>query len=142
LDSIPYKKDANIALRIRQECNINQQLSEFIQSYGEDAGINVVRMPKINTKDKGKNLQIEIVNAVSRGNAFIGHRKFTSIKGSLYDDGKKVAGFSAARVSGGGFMGGFKGSCSVLGRTVKVLGKDIAFWLKNPIDGIHLGDGV
>jgi hypothetical protein len=40
----------------------------------------------------------------------------------------------------GGAFGGFKGSCSVLGRTVKALGKDIAQWLVQPAKGSQLGD--
>ena len=142
MDDIPYKAGSKIALNIRQECHITKQLSEFTQSYGKEQGIDVVRSPKLNVKAKGKNLQIEITEAVSQGNAFIGHRKYTAIEGTLYDSGKKVSGFTAARVSGGGFFGAYKGSCSVLGRTVETLGKDVAGWLKSPVDGAHLGDGV
>ena len=68
--------------------------------------------------------------------------KHTLIKGALYKNGKKQAGFTAARRSGGGMYGAFKSSCSVLGRTVKVLGRDVANWLKHPVDGAHLGDRV
>lgn len=139
---IPYKEGSKIALNIRQECQITRQLSEFTQSYGKEQGIDIVRVPKLDTKGKGRNLLIEITEAISQGNAFIGHRKYTAIEGTLYDGGKKVSGFTAARISGGGFFGAYKGSCSVLGRTVKTLGKDVAAWLKSPIDGAHLGDGV
>jgi hypothetical protein len=142
MEDIPYKEGSKIALNIRQECHITTQLSEFTQSYGKGQGIDVVRTPKLDVKGKGRNLQIEITEAVSQGNAFIGHRKYTAIEGTLYDSGNKVSGFTAARVSGGGFFGGYKGSCSVLGRTVETLGKDVAAWLKSPIDGAHLGDGV
>lgn len=142
MEDIPYKEGSKVALNIRQECVITKQLSEYTQSYAKDQGINVIRTSKLNTKDKGKYLQIEITEAVSRGNAFIGHHKYTAVEGTLYDNGKKVSGFTAARMSGGGFFGAYKGSCSVLGRTVKTLGKDIASWLKSPIDGAHLGDRV
>ncbi len=40
----------------------------------------------------------------------------------------------------GGLFAGFKGSCSVLGRTVKAIGKDIAEWLVNPVLDADLGD--
>ena len=139
---IPYQKGAPIAANVRRECTLNSQLSEFIQSYGKENNIGVIRTPRFKKNDNGNVLHIEIVNAVSQGNAFLGHRKFTQIEGTLFNSGKKVAGFTAARFSGGGFFGGYKGSCSVLGRTVKTLGKDIAEWLTNPIDGMHMGDGV
>lgn len=139
---IPYKKGSKIALNIRQECKITEQLSEFTQIYGEDRGINVVRVPRVMPKGKGQVLEMEITEAVSQGNAFLGHRKYTAIEGSLYTDGKKVSTFTAARFSGGGFFGAYKGSCSVLGRTVEALGKDVAIWLASPVDGAHLGDSM
>jgi hypothetical protein len=74
------------------------------------------------------------------GNAFIGHSKYSRISGALYQDGDRVAGFRAVRASMGGAFAGYKGSCSVLGRTMKALGKDIAQWLTNPDDGAELGD--
>lgn len=139
---IPYKKGAMIAVNIKQECQLNTQLSEFIYSFGSANNIAVKRVPKVTKNTKGQYLLVEITNAVSQGNAFIGHRKYTQILGVLYNSGKRVAGFTAARFSGGGFFGNYKGSCSVLGRTVETLGKDVAGWLKSPVDGIHLGDGI
>lgn len=139
---IPFKNDAKIATNIKTECQINQQLSEFIRSYGHEHNIAVARSKKINTGGEGHVLSVEIVNAVSQGNPFIGHRKYTEVAGTLYENGKEVASFTGARFSGGGFFGGYKGSCSVLGRTVKALGSDIALWLTAPIDGHHLGDSI
>jgi hypothetical protein len=139
---IPYKKGSVIAANIRNECTLNSQLSEFIHAYSVGEGIGVIRTNRVSRKSKGKTLIVHITDAVSQGNAFIGHRKFTRIKGELYKNGKKQAGFTAARFSGGGAFAGFKGSCSVLGRTVKALGSDVSRWLKHPVDGAHLGDAV
>jgi hypothetical protein len=80
------------------------------------------------------------VDAVSMGNAFLGHQKFTKVRGTLLQDGTKVASFKARRNSMGGAFAGFKGSCSVLGRTVEAMGEDIATWLTDPRDGASLGD--
>lgn len=139
---IPFSKGVPIAANIINECKLDDQLSEFIRAYAVGEGVGVIRKNSVSNKSKGKALIVEITNAVSSGNAFIGHRKFTSIKGTLYTDGQKGASFTAARMSGGGAFAGFKGSCSVLGRTVKVLGSDVSRWLLNPTDGAHLGDHV
>ena len=136
---IPYAKGNHIASNIKSECLLNTQLSEFIAKHAEENGMTIVR-GKASSNAKGHVLLIEITDAISSGNAFIGHRKFVSIKGTLYKDGKKLAGFSGRRNSMGGFWGGFKGSCSVLGRTVEALGGDVARWLHSPVDGMHLGD--
>lgn len=139
---IPFKKGAAISASIKNECKIQTQLSEFIHAYAVGEGVGVIRKGKVRKKSKGKVLLVNITNAVSAGNAFIGHRKYTSIKGTLYNNGKRKGAFTATRMSGGGMWAGFKGSCSVLGRTVKALGSDVSLWLKHPVDGAHLGDAI
>lgn len=139
---IPYAKGSKVSTSIKNECKIQSQLSEYIQAYAAGEGVGVVRNRKVSKNSKGKVLMVSITEAVSSGNAFIGHRKYSSIKGTLYNNGKKEAGFTAARLSGGGMWAGFKGSCSVLGRTVQALGSDVTLWLKHPVDGAHLGDGI
>ena len=140
--SIPFNKGARIAANIRKECDLQDKLSKFITAYSVGEGIGVIRKSRVSRKGKGKNLVVSITEAVSSGNAFIGHRKFASIKGTLYNNGKKKGSFTATRISGGGAFGGFKGSCDVLGRTVKVLGRDVSLWLSNPVDGAHLGNRI
>ena len=140
--AIRFAKGSRVASNIKNECALQTKLSNFVEAYSVGDGIGVIRARKVTKKTKGKALVISITDAVSSGNAFIGHRKFVSIKGTLYNNGKKKSSFTAARVSGGGAFGGFKGSCDVLGRTVKVLGQDVSLWLKHPVDGAHLGNRI
>ena len=42
--------------------------------------------------------------------------------------------------AGGGAFGGFKGTCSILGRCIKAIGADIAKWLANPTMDAMLGN--
>ena len=137
---VPYSEDGDIADNIKQECKINEQLADYLQEYAKENGITVEFSGGPVDKDKGRVLDLRITNALSMGNAFIGHQKGTSSVGTLYEDGKKIASFKARRHSMGGAFAGYKGSCSVLGRTVKVMGEDIATWLKAPVDGANLGD--
>ena len=137
---IPYSKNHQIAGKIIRECTLNDQLSQFIDEFWDSYDVNVVRTANVEQGGQGMALMVEITAATSQGNAFLGHRKSTSIAGKLYEDGKVKASFQGMRVSGGGFFGGYKGSCSVLGRTAKALGKDVALWLKNPFDNARLGD--
>ena len=94
----------------------------------------------IDTVAEGRVLKLELVEALTMGNAFIGHHKYTKVRGTLYENGAVVADFRGRTNSMGGFAIGYKGSCSVLGRTVKALSKDIAAWLKSPVDDARLGD--
>lgn len=137
---IPYAENNRIAANIKKECNLPTKLSDFIKAYAQDYNVSVEQKPSVSSSDPGSVLMVEIVESVSQGNAFLGHRKYTEIEGKLYQDGAMVASFRAARNSGGGAFGGWKGSCAVLGRTVKALGKDVARWLKAPVQNASLGD--
>jgi hypothetical protein len=137
----PYAADAKVAQNIRTECTkLGSQLAEFTKQFSEKSGVDIALADSIDINQKGRVLQIELTDAVSMGNAFTGHQKATSARGTLYEDGKKIASFEARRQSMGGAFAGYKGSCSVLGRTVKAMGKDISLWLKQPNDNALLGD--
>lgn len=134
---VPYAADNDISDAIKDECKINEQLADFVKQYSSEP-VELVGGP-VDT-GSGRVLQLEIVDAVSMGNAWLGHQKFTKVSGTLFEDGAEVASFRGRRNSMGGAFAGFKGSCSVLGRTAEVLGEDIAGWLAAPEDGATLGD--
>ena len=135
LSPVPFAEDNDIEDNIKSECRIGEQLAEFVKQYSK------VPVELTSQAPSGERvLKLEIVDAVSMGNAFIGHQKYTKVKGTLFENGQKVASFKGRRNSMGGAFGGFKGSCSVLGRTVEVLGEDIGTWLNAPVDGANLGD--
>lgn len=137
----PYATDAKIAQKVRTECTqLGSQLAQFTQEFGKQNGVDVQLKDAIDTAQAGRVLKLEITDAVSMGNAFMGHNKFSTAQGTLFENGKKIASFEARRISMGGAFAGYKGSCSVLGRTVKAMGKDIAQWLKAPTDNALLGD--
>lgn len=137
---VPYAETADIADNIKEECKLNEQLADFIQKYGKVNGVTVEFGADSMDKTQGRVLDLRITNAISIGNAWTGHHKQASAVGTLYENGTKVASFKARRQSMGGAFAGYKGSCSVLGRTVDVMGEDIAAWLKAPVDGAKLGD--
>jgi len=138
---IPYSEDGDIADNIKQECRINEQLADFVQQDAKRQGVDVQFSSGPLDTTTGRVLELRITNAISMGNAWIGHQKATSAAGTLYENGTKVASFKARRHSMGGAFAGYKGSCSVLGRTVEAMGEDIGNWLKSPVDGAKLGDG-
>jgi hypothetical protein len=85
-------------------------------------------------------LTIEIVNVHGTGGGAYSGAKSVVIEGTLQENGKVIGTFEGSRYSGGGFWGGFKGTCSILGRCVKALGNDVAIWMENPYKGAKLGD--
>ena len=138
-ESIPYAESADIQRKVREECTeLNRQFAQFIKDYAAEKNIEVVFGDP--SSDTGRVLRVELTNALSQGNAFLGHSKSSSSRGTLFDNGQEVASFRATRNSMGGAFAGYKGSCSVLGRTVDAMGSDVADWLANPVDGAELGD--
>lgn len=126
---IPYHDADRIDNRITSECNqLGERFSAYITQYADRNGVNVVRTGG-DLASFPNHVEIEIESAISSGNAFMGHAKGISVYAVLYRNGKVVDKTTFFRSSNGGFMGGFKSSCSVLNRTVKALGKDIAQWL-------------
>ncbi len=116
-----YENSSNIQNTILSECNLPEQQVQLFEQEASKQGFTVT---KTETEPKeGKYLKLSIVDAVSSGNAFLGHNKFVTVKGVLYENGVEVANFSDMRRSGGGAFGGFKGSCSVLGRCIGAISK-------------------
>jgi hypothetical protein len=113
---VPYAEDNDISDNIKSECRIGEQLADFIEEYGGDVQFDT---GTVDVNARGRVLHLEITDAVSMGNAWLGHQKSTKVKGVLYQDGQRIAAFKARRNSMGGAFAGYKGSCSVLGRTVK-----------------------
>jgi hypothetical protein len=134
---VSFAKENRVAANIKSECKLVEQLSQFIVD--ASGGTVVAATGDPNTK-QGSVLVVEITDSVSAGNAFIGHRKYTAIQGKLYKGGAEVGNFNASRNSMGGAFAGYKGSCAVLGRTVKTLGSDVNGWLRAPTKDALLGD--
>jgi len=140
--TIPFQDEKKIQEKVLVECaEIGEKLSRFISTYSDKKGVDVQIVPNLPDVKSGERfLKIEIVNAISQGNLIIGHSKFVEVEGTLYEEGEIIGSFYGTRSSGGGFFGGYKGSCAVLGRCVKTLGKDIAAWLKDPRLDSRIGE--
>ncbi|MCE5233283.1 MAG: hypothetical protein ABFC67_08325 [Mizugakiibacter sp.] len=137
---VPYAEDSDIAGNIKRECDLGNTLADYIREYADKHHVEVRFAPDAKPEAPGRVLAVEIRDAVSSGNAFLGHHKSTSVHGKLYQDGKLIGSFKDRRDSMGGAFAGFKGSCSVLGRTVKAIGEDVGAWLAQPTMDAELGD--
>lgn len=133
-------KVGNFNQKALRECPLQTQFPTLLQQVASEKGIQVNSVPKLDTQAKGYNLSVEYTQVFNAGNAFIGHNKYTQVHLTLFKDGEKVSEADAGRRSGGGFGAGFKGSCSVLGRTVEANAADTVSWLANPVSGVQLGD--
>lgn len=142
-----FTKGLQVRQAVRKECQLLTKLPSFIQSYSQDQYATINLSAK---KRAAHYLKVEIIDVPQfKKSGWNGRRssiygggsgQWVAVKGTLIRKGKKTVSFKASRISSGGFMGGYKGTCALLGRCTKALGKDIAAWLKNPINGAELGD--
>lgn len=138
--TVPFAQEAFIKAAIKEECDIEKQLADFIKEYSAENFVKVSFDNNVSKDNSEYYLDIKIVDAISEGNPFLGHNKRTRVSGILYKNGEQIAVFKGQRHSSGGFGAGFKGSCSVLGRTVQALGKDISQWIRYPKNGSTIGE--
>jgi len=136
-----FSKHLELRDAVKNECQLLTKLPTFIKSYAAK------QYGTINLKSKnnqsGDFLVLEI-SGISNAKKNIwtgqGVGQWVTVKGTLLRNGKNIASFKANRATTGGFMGGYKGTCALLGRCTKTLGKDIAAWLKKPVNNAQLGD--
>lgn len=137
---VPFNESAIISEAIKSECSIGATLAQSLAANASRRGNTIVSGPVGADSGSGRSLQLELVEAQSAGNAFTGHFKSAAVRGVLFEDGHQVATVTARRISRGGAFAGFKGSCTVLDRTVNAIGEDLAGWLAAPVDNARLGD--
>ena len=135
---VRFAPRSRVASNIKTECTLPKALADSIVEYSANSGVNVVF--KNHIKPNELELKVQIEEAISAGNAAIGHNKFVVISGGVVKGKTKYYSFDAARRSGGGYWGAYRSSCSVLGRIARALGKDVAHWLANPYDKAMMGD--
>lgn len=137
---VTFNEDADIPKSILEECNLGDELGAAITASSKENGIVVTSSSDEAAAAHGRALELEIYEAVADGNAFMGHHKSMGVKGKLFEDGQQIGNFKDRRISMGGALGQFKGSCSVLVRIAKEMGDDIGEWLKEPTKNAKLGD--
>lgn len=136
---ITFKNDAYIRDAVKEECNLDGKLTEFINEYAAPQYASIVAAEASgDTGAQVLTIEIESVQG-SAGGAWSG-AKDVVITGSLSQNGKELGDFKARRYSGGGMFAGYKGTCAILGRCVKTLGKDVSEWLAHPTPHAMLGD--
>jgi len=131
---ISFAESSGVRDAVRDECKLQTKVTKFLAQYSTQ--VELVDDPG-GSKDRLE-LTISEVNA-GGGGAWSGPKSMT-VKGQLFQDGKPGPTFTASRYSGGGMFAAYKGTCSIVGRCAKSIGKDISNWLENPTDDASLGD--
>jgi hypothetical protein len=131
----PFEKEARVPPKVRDECGLETKLPAYLGQYAADVELVDGKLGK-----SGRVLELRIGEIHGPGGGAFSGPKWMSVTGVLREDGREVGSFTAKRISGGGVFGGYKGTCSILARCAKAIGKDIAGWLRNPAKKARLGD--
>jgi hypothetical protein len=132
---VPFGAEADVREAVRNECQLGEKVASFIAQFGDD-----IELVSGHPGKNGRVLDVKISHVFAPGGGAFSGPKWMELEGTLKQDGKRVASFRAKRFTTGGAFAGFKGTCSIIGRCTKALGKDVAEWLKNPTDNALLGD--
>ena len=135
---LEFTETSGASDNVKAECTLQTRLPQFIKDYAKK--MNVVLAEDVSDSTEGRVLHIEIVNVVGAGGGVWSGAKSVTVHGKLTENGEVIGTFTARRYSGGGAFGGYKGTCSILGRCIKALGSDIAKWLANPTMDAKLAD--
>lgn len=134
LRSIPFAGDA-ASQKVQDECELQTKVPHFLDAYSEKVELVDGALGK-----GGRVLELTISQVHAPGGGAFSGSKSMTVKGVLRENGKEIGNFTATRYSGGGVFGGYKGTCAIVGRCAKAIGKDIANWLENPQKDSELGD--
>ena len=124
---IAYAKGASVRAQVREECGLQTVIPLAIAENFVDAEL----------VDGRGNLELEITDAHGPGGGAFSGPKWVEVKGTLRRGGKTLH-FRAKRYSAMDIFSG--GTCGILAKCGRSIGKDIAVWLANPTPGAELGD--
>jgi len=136
----PFDKQVNVTDAVRAECKLPEKVSEFVKEFADKSYDKVVLADNVSANTPGQALSMKIVGVTGFGGGAFSGAKHVTVEGTLWENGKVKGTFTAMRYSSGGAFGAYKGTCAILGRCVKAIGKDVGGWLLAPGMNAKLGD--
>lgn len=132
---VPIVEGAVIDPEILDHCGIQD---EFTRRLTRELRKVAVAEPGPITDMAGRVLKVEIVDAIWGGNWFIEHLQTLRVRGVLYEDGVRQAGFTGIMAGKGG---GLTSGCFQMNSNFGAMTWHIKRWLRNPVDGATIGQG-
>jgi hypothetical protein len=139
-DKVVFAKGSNIKPAVKNECGLENKFANFLEQYISDTGISVVRASSDGAKGVSKRLHVEIDRVAGAGGGGWTGGKMVHAFGTLTENGKVIGSFKVQRSSSGGAFGAFKGTCSLMGRDVKSMARDVSQWITSPTKDARLGE--
>lgn len=120
---------APIPTAVKNECGLEMLLGNYALSAMARNG--VAAQAALNQEKSGSNkyVQLTVLSVHGFGGGSWSGSKSMSIRVDVKQGDAIVGTTVLSRSSGGGFLGGFKGTCTILDRVAKALGNDVGRWV-------------
>lgn len=133
----PFAENSGATQNVKDECGFESRLPKYIKDYAKKAGVKVELTSEPLDGVDGKVLYLETTQVFAPGGGGYSGAKSATVTGKLVENGEVIGTFSDHRRA---LMGMMPGTCSMMKRVAKILGKDIGTWLANPTMDAMLGD--
>lgn len=129
---VTYAPNAGVVDKVKEECKPDEmfvrEASPFFAKLAEGEGtVAADGAPRDKTR-----VQVQITHVMGVGGGAWSGPKSMSIQATLIENGKPGRTTKLTRTTTGGAFGGFKGTCSLIERCAKALGKDLSQWAVDP----------
>lgn len=134
----PFAADSGATDAVKEECGFEERLPKYLKSYAKTHTDVVFTTEDLATVE-GKTLYIEVTHVYAPGGGGYSGAKSVEVEGELREGEEVVASFTLDRAA---LFGITPGTCSMLKRVAKKMGKDLATWLEAPEMDAMLGDAA
>jgi hypothetical protein len=115
---------------VRTQCDVDKMLADDVLAAINDDYGPAQSIPSV-AAGSGRVVRLTITEVYGLGGGAWSGGKYMSARAELLQDGKQIDYVNLKRTSGGGILGGVTGTCGILDRIGRALGKDTVRWLKN-----------
>lgn len=134
--TLTVAKDAGINKELMADCPFAEDFSKMLLRTLKKQGGTVADGP-IPTP-KGRSLHVELADLSIGGNGFIGRQQFLRLRGTLHQDGRKVASFNDRAMFQEGGAPFVTTACYAVRTALRTEAYYIGKWVRDPVDGAEL----
>ena len=127
-----YEKGLSVPDTLKDKCELETTVVEAVEAFAKHDFYKIDFVDSISPSTPGRALAITISDLSGLSGGVWSGPKHLTIDCTLWQNGRIMATFRATRVAGTAALGSYRGTCEMLERCAKNLGKDVAAWLKNP----------
>lgn len=138
----PFDPDLTVPAAVKLECGLTKKIPAYVEQNAKGGFDKITMVDKTSAATPGQSLSMTIVGLSGFAGGVHTGTKHIIIEGTLWENGKVKGTFRAKRKTGVSWGPGYTGTCKLLDRCAKSLGKDVAKWLENPGKDSKLGDAL